>query len=630
MKKLPVLAVFSAFTLLVFGDEPTSVLETPETGIFGEMSDTGESYKKWHRMTFAFEGPQSSEQATPNPFLDYRLDMTFTHSATGKTLKVPGYYAADGRAGETSADSGNIWRAHFVPSENGEWKWKAEFRSGKGIAVDEMEGTGMPAFLDGGAEGIADGKFQVGPSDKKGRDNRSRGMLGYVGERYLKWAETGEYFLKQGADAPENLFAYADFDGDFKKDGQKDKLVKNYKPHLKDWKEGDPTWKNGKGKGLIGAINYLASEEMNVISFLTMNIDGDDRNVFMYTDYDERLRIDVSRMDQWEVVMNHADNLGFYLHFKTQEAENDTLLDGGELGPERKLYYRELIARFGHHLALNWNLGEENNRQNDAQRKAMAKYFHDHDPYQHNVVIHTYPKQKAKIHDPLLGKRSELTGLSLQGSHPKFEDVHGDVLTWVRKSREAGKPWVVAYDEPGNATQGLANDEENKKKPSQNGNYTDARHKALWGVLLAGGVGTEWYFGYKFAHSDLTLQDFRSRDEWWDYCRYALSFFRENEIPFHEMENNNELIGNVNGRSEGGYCFAKSGDVYVIYLPKGVERDVLLEDGNSKYRVQWFNPRSGGKLLDGSIKEMHGGIASSMGIPPKDGDKDWVVLVRKK
>jgi len=30
--------------------------------------------------------------------------------------------------------------------------------------------------------------------------------------------------------------------------------------------------------------------------------------------------------------------------------ENDQLLDGGELGNERKLYYRELIARFSHHV----------------------------------------------------------------------------------------------------------------------------------------------------------------------------------------------------------------------------------------------------------------------------------------
>ncbi len=74
-------------------------------GIYGELM-------KLHRVSLAFEGPQSSEGATPNPFLDYRLDVTFSHPESGKTLVVPGYYAADGSAGETSAKSGNIWRVH--------------------------------------------------------------------------------------------------------------------------------------------------------------------------------------------------------------------------------------------------------------------------------------------------------------------------------------------------------------------------------------------------------------------------------------------------------------------------------------------------------------------------------------
>ena len=47
-------------------------------------------------------------------------------------------------------------------------------------------------------------------------------------------------------------------------------------------------------------------------------------------------------------------------------------LDQGELGVERKLYCRELVARFGHALALNWNLGEENS-QTQPQRRAMAR-----------------------------------------------------------------------------------------------------------------------------------------------------------------------------------------------------------------------------------------------------------------
>ena len=106
---------------------------------------------------------------------------------------------------------------------------------------------------------------------------------------------------------------------------------------------------------------------MNVFSFLTLNIDGDDRNVFPYLTYDERYRMDVSRLDQWEIVFEHADRLGMYLHFKMSETENEMLLDNGDTGVQRKLYYRELIARFGHHLALNWNLGEENGALGDIE-----------------------------------------------------------------------------------------------------------------------------------------------------------------------------------------------------------------------------------------------------------------------
>jgi hypothetical protein len=150
----------------------------------------------------------------------------------------------------------------------------------------------------------------------------------------------------------------------------------------------------------------------------------------------------------------------------------------------------------------------------------------------------------------------------------------------------------------------------------------------LWGALLAGGAGNEWYFGYKFDHSDLTLQDFRSRDRWWDYCRHALTFFSENNIPFHEMANQNEWIGNSPNGNEAGYCFAKPGDTYVVYLPKGGERDLLPEGGN--YSIRWFDPRNGGALQTGSIESMPGGIGNSMGEPPSDLDKDWIVLVRKK
>ena len=147
----------------------------------------------------------------------------------------------------------------------------------------------------------------------------------------------------------------------------------------------------------------------------------------------------------------------------------------------------------------------------------MAKYFHDHDPYGHLIVVHN-----GRPPDDLLGEKSKLTGYSLQTSRPDFRNVHGAVLAWVNKSARAGKPWVVACDEPGDPSHALLPDEDD---PAHN----DGRINALWGCLLAGGAGNEWYFGYKHAHSDLTCQDWRSRDLWWDQCRIALEFFNRDD-----------------------------------------------------------------------------------------------------
>ncbi len=600
------------------GDFESAALETTASGIYGEL-------KRWHRVTVAFEGPNTSESSTPNPFTDYRLDVTFSHPATGKSYTVPGYYAADGNAGETGADSGTIWRVHFSPDEIGDWVYTARFRTGADVATSDASSPGDPASLNGDADGEVSGSFAIAETDKSAPDNRGRGRLEYVGGHYLRYAGTGEYFLKQGPDAPENLLAYDDFDGSFKTDGQSDNLIKSYAAHLADWKEGDPSWQNGKGRELIGAINYLASENLNVFSFLTMNVGGDDKNVFPYTGYSERERMDVSRLDQWEVVFDHADKLGFYLHFKTQETENELLLDGGAVGPQRRLYYRELIARFGHHLALNWNLGEENDNQSDAQRIAMADYFYENDPYGHNIVIHTYPGGKDSVYTPLLGDASELTGVSLQGGNGNFNDVHGDVLTWRENSAAAGKPWIIAYDEPGNAGDGLVPDSDDDGASS--GNHTDARARALWGVLLGGGTGTEWYFGYGHDHSDLTLEDFRSRDRFWDYARRALGFFRE-YLPFYEMSPVDDLVKNANE----AYCFALEDQVYAVYLPEGEASGAALNlsQATGEFEVRWLNPRSEESLEIGTVVQVAAGSDNvALGNPPDETGSDWVALLQR-
>ena len=471
-----------------------------------------------------------------------------------------------------------------------------------------QNGGGTSAgFFDGES-----GSFDILPTDKTGRDHRGKGLLEYVGEHHLRFAENGEWFLKAGADSPENLLAYEDFDNTANNGNRR----KSFSSHEQDYQAGDPTWSGGIGTEIIGAINYLAEKGMNVFSFLPMNIEGDDKNVFPYisdSEGDDRLRFDVSKLAQWEILFEHADRIGMYLHFKTQETENDQLLDGGQLGNERKLYYRELIARFGHHLALNWNIGEENTNT-DAQRKAFADFFNENDPYKHVIVVHTYTNQKSKVYPDLLGYPA-YGGVSVQSNAGK---VFSDTLDWREKSAAAGHKWVVANDEQGPYTAGVVPD-------ADDASHDLIRKQVLWGNIMAGGAGVEYYFGYQFAHSDLTLQDFRSRDKMWDLSRYALQFFSRNRIPFWDMSNDNGRLSNDN------WCLSQSNDdVIVVYLINGGSDSIdLAGETGETYSIQWYDPRNGGDLQAGSLSSLQIGSGRDLGTAPGSNEKDWVVLLQR-
>jgi hypothetical protein len=596
--------------------------------------------KQWHKVTLTLDGPFARERDTrPNPFLDYRLTVRFAHESGAPAYDVPGYFAADGDAAETSAEEGTKWRAQLSPDEPGRWTWRASMVRGPRVAVDPTaKGEPVP-----GVDGTS-GAFDVLPTDKTGRDFRAHGRLQYVGGHYLRFAGSGAYFLKAGPDAPETLLGYADFDGTV---SRKAKVpLKTWAPHVRDWRPGDPTWKDGKGKGLIGALNYLAGRGVSAFSFLTYNAGGDGDNVWPFVERDLKLHYDCSKLDQWQVVFDHAQAIGLYLHFKTQETEIDDqrfehgreprsipeALDGGATGDERRLYYRELVARFGHALALNWNLGEENT-QTPEEQWAMAAAFSELDPYHHLVVIHTYPDEQDRVYTPLLGVGSKLTGASLQNH---WDQAHQRVLKWRRESAKAGKPWVVANDEQGDAALGVPPDPgvegfagRAKEKGGRKYDLHDIRRHTLWGTLLAGGAGVEYYFGYSLPQNDLLCEDWRSRERSWDFARVALDFFRDERVPFEEMEPRDALVGNA-AEDNSRYGLAKPGEIYLVYLPGGGAAELDLSGADGRFTVGWLDPRKGGPLQVGSVREVAGGSRVPLGAPPADPGDDWLAVVRRR
>jgi uncharacterized protein DUF5060/collagenase-like protein with putative collagen-binding domain len=570
----------------------------------------------WHKLTIAFEGPEISEEDERDPFMDYRLDVTFTHTETGESLLVPGFYAADGDAANTSATAGRIWKVHFSPDRPGAWTWLASFRVSVNIATSTDPDVGHAVSFNG-----ASGSFSIAPSDKTGRDFRAKGRLDYVGGHYLRHAGNNEYFLKGGADSPENFLAYHEFDNTYDTEArfnegtnEKGKFIHEYAPHIADYKPtGEPLWQDGKGKGIIGALEYLAGKGMNSVYFLTYNIDGGDgKDVWMWSTENDRKIFDCSKLDQWEIVFSHMTRLGIMLHVITQETENDHALGGGPgLNARRKLYYRELIARFAHHPALVWNQGEENN-VSAANRKQIAQFIRSVDPYNHPITVHTHNNKAREGYADLLGADNfEVT--SIQG---KMENYNDDAIHFRAASAAAGRPWAIFGDEQPPATHGIVPDADDPT-------HDIPRKYGLWGNLMGGGSGVEWYFGYDFPNMDLNMEDWRSRDKMWDLTRYGLEFFREH-LPFWEMEPANHL-------ARGGKevrVFAKEGEIYAVYLTNGGTTALNIGDGS--YTIQWYNPRTGGDLQAGSIKTVSGPGSQSIGSAPTEPSADWAVLLRKQ
>jgi len=96
------------------------------------------SLAKWHPIAIDFSGPFSQEtNQQVNPFLDYRLDVSFT-APNGESTLVPGFFAGDGQGN----GSGNVWRVRFSADQVGQWSYRAVLRTGTDVAVAGDENAG--------------------------------------------------------------------------------------------------------------------------------------------------------------------------------------------------------------------------------------------------------------------------------------------------------------------------------------------------------------------------------------------------------------------------------------------------------------------------------------------------------
>jgi len=558
--------------------------------------------RKWEPVAISFEGPAAkSADNTPNPFLDYRLQVVFS-SPAGKGYVVPGFYDGDGQGGRT----GNIWRVLFSPDETGCWHFRASFRGGRQVAVSLDPAVGKALSFDG-----SEGQFVVVPQDKNAPGYLKWGRLEYVGKFYLKFRDGG-YWIKGGTDEPEDFLGYVGF-------ANTPQAKHRYEHHVQDWRPGDPDWGDGQGRPIIGALNYLSSQHMNNLYFLPMNIGGDGQDVWPYlgnidprgSPENDDLHFDVLKLRQWDLVLSHAQRNSIFLHFVLNEAEraNKLELDKASLGVERKLYYREMVARFGHHLALQWNLCEEYDldlKLAPELIKSYAEFIHAIDAYDHPITVHHASRDIQQVWGPFLGFRLfPVTSFQTRDT--------STVEMWRRASRDAGFPQVVSMDEfyPDNASA------ENADRH---------RREYTWPVYLSGGQLE--YITQELIETD----DFRKYESNWKYTWYARKFLEEN-LPFWEMEPMDDLLTGAatyqGNNTVSGQVFAKPGEVYAVYVPAGEKTGRLDLTGAPGRLVQrWYNPRIG--KFEGEACAVKGGQPVELGRPPKEVAEDWALLIRRE
>lgn len=595
---IPLLLASGAATAVSLKQSPST--QTPAT-VSGEQ-------KRWHPLIIDFAGPYAHETGiAPNPFLDYRLQVTF-NGPNGRVYHVPGFFAGDGQG----HGSGSVWRVIFAPDAAGAWHYTASFRAGTNIAVDLDPIAGVPHSFDGAA-----GTVHIAPLSCDEPGFLRWGRLEYVGDHYLKFAG-GDYWIKGGTDSPENFMAYAGFDNTFSQGGIIHDFIHFYPDHVADWREGDPNFVSQDtgydAKGIIGALNYLASQHVNSIYFLPMNLGGDGQDTYPFispaNNAYAKTHYDISKLHQWGIVFDHAQRQGIALQLVLAETENENeeWLDGGQLGVERKLFFRELIARFGHLLALKWNLSEENDFPPHLVF-AFTDYIQALDWSRHPLGLHShinsFTHYEYMLGDPRFTNSSIQYTANLAGSHVEY---------WRAASAQAGQPWVLDMDENADALSpgdSIAN---------------DLRRRILYPVYFSGG-NIEWYMGYHNlpVGGDINLENFRTRETMWRYTWYARQFMMEN-LPFWEMMPQDQLL-NINDASRGaGEVFTKPGQIYAVYMPlPGGSLNLTAAPG--LFTMRWFQPNTGEFV--GQPVTVAGGSWLDFGEPPSRPNGDWVVLLER-
>ncbi len=340
------------------------------------------SFHRWGKIELTFRGPALRGCGEPNPFA-IPFDVMFT-GPEGRTHLVPGFYDGDGKGGL----DGDVWKVRFSADRNGVWSWHTQ--------------SPEPSL------NALSGRIAVVDPPPEAPEFYRWGRLEYVGQRYLKFREGG-YWIKAGADEPENLLG-----GAF-----------------------------GAGEAKKRQIDYLASAGVNSVYIVTHNIDGDAQDTWPWLgDTQEEAkanheRFDVARLERWRDLFEYIPAKGVALHVVLED-------DSSWTGYDATRYYREMVARFGYLPAVCFNFCEEyNERHTLGEALDRMELLATIDPYNHPRAIHNVNIPAAEYVD-----NEKVHAASIQTQPMKPASLNQLAVDWFEAPRaRRRRPLVIGFDE---------------------------------------------------------------------------------------------------------------------------------------------------------------------------------------
>ncbi len=536
MKKTRMLSLVGLLLLIIFlFSIPFATATSPQARTtvsqnpLGYQANPAGAVAKWEKVEITLNGPDSVGMSdSQNPFL---IDVSVIFTApSGGSFIVPAFYDGDGSGGM----DGNVWRVRFSPDETGNWLYMSNSND---PVLDGQSGS-FDVVQPGGCTPYSPGALP---------DFSCVGRLEYGGGHFLKFAD-GPFWLKGGEDDPEDFLAPGQTAGFPSK---------------------------------TAAIDYLAGHGVNSLYIMLHNAGGDENNVWPWVGatpaqaMQNHEHFDLGKLQEWETLFTYIQNKGIVLHLVFED-------DSGWNGFNRTLYYREMVARFGHHNGLYWNLSEEYNESYTANEiKAFAQLMSDIDSYGHPLTVHhagSLTNWQAFVGDPHFDLTSFQTSLSPQNA---------SAISWINLTAASGRPLPIAFDETGKIGAG---------------NRDLARH-IVWSVYLGGG-NFEMHTSPLASYTDFA-------DHFADMQR-ARTFMEL--MPFSEMLPANSLVSGATA-----YLLTKPGQVYAAYLPQGGAILLDLSGTSSTFDAIWFNPRSGATQSAGAVS---GGAIRTFSAPDNN---DWAL-----